>query len=174
MRKRYANNPTKDANFLFETVMCNVGFKLNFPISKCKSNALLNNEVYRHSVELSQCETTSATHVNIKLVSQRPENFMFYVLSYPGADVTDPFFFKTPQRLYARKPEEEFSEVTLILFASSQTILTGRYVEDRKKTYEFFIKMAIDNKEEIREKVCRPKVSLSQFSKSFRDGTLTY
>lgn len=183
-----------DVHFLFESVMINVEFALGFPIDKEKLNTLMQGEEYKDRVFLSTYESTSSTHVNIKMYSPKPDDFYYYVLVYEQKNskgytpqkklesrkntnidnlarnvqkVTDlyklPYFAYADDKWYSRKKPKVEKYITLIVFSSSQTILTGRYANVMEDTYDFFVALANEHKSEIMEMVCRPTLSIREY-----------
>ena len=160
--------------FVFETVMRNVGFNLGFGINRTFLNVLMNEKQFAHKVCLSQFEPTGQTNVNIKMFSKKPDNFKYDCMVFPpvvgssAIHVTpcpcefldkdkenlkrpylvkvDKLFFKTT----LNKPEKP---MTFIVFSSSQTILSGKYDENVKEQYQFFVETLLRYKERIRERV---------------------
>jgi hypothetical protein len=163
--------PHKDAHFLFDLVMQNVDFNLNFPIDKPKLNILMNAPEYKDRIRLSQCETTAATHVNIKMYAEKPENFKYDVLVYPEGRASKPRFIKVDEKLYAKKKKAKPSYITFIVFSSSEIILTGRYHDSMKDRYEFFVKTAQKNRGKIEEVIQKPKMSIRDYLESVKNTT---
>lgn len=156
----------KDAHFLFDLVMENVDFNLDFSINKVKLNELMNSPTYKSRVHLSQCETTSATHVNIKMFAEKPENFQYDMLVYKNGSTENPYFTKVSEKLYAKKKKAKPSYITFIVFSSAEIILTGRYKESMKDQYEFFIDTLRKNRSKVEEVISKPKMSIREYLKS--------
>ena len=176
-------NRKTDVHFRFETVMMNLDFSLGFSIDKKKLNNFMQKPEFKDKVFLSKYESTSVTHVNIKMYSPKPDNFLYYVLVYKKNETNTmqphisnynhcykepktPYFICTPEKWYniKKKPEKY---TTLIVFSSSQTILTGRYPTNMEENYKFFVDLALKNKEEIMESVHRPKISIQEFLEQY-------
>ncbi len=178
----YVENMT-DVHFLLSPEMKNLHSSLNFSIDKCKLNSIMNEEIYKDIVDMSQCEPTSATHVNIKMNDIKPTDFMYDVLVYPNSlingislensclkdvnlSITNPHFIYHANKLYAPiKQKQKISATTFIVFSSSQIILTGKYMKNMKEMYEFFINIINTRKEELRECITTPTLSLREFRK---------
>lgn len=152
-------------NFLFDLVMKNVDFKLNFSIDKKKLNILMNNPEYNNYVFLSQWEATSATHVNIKMHTKIPDDFRYNILVYENGEAKNPYFIQSQQNIYAKK-KKRAKCTTFIVFSAMEIILTGRYDSCMKEAYNFFVNATVNNKEQISEKVCEPKMPLDIFLKN--------
>ncbi len=153
-----------DVHFLFESVMINVDFSLGFPIDKEKLNTFMQREEFKNRVYISKYESTSSTHVNIKMHSPKPKDFYYYVLVYEKKNISkNPYFAYTDDKWYAREKPKALKYTTLIVFSSSQTILTGRYPNNMKDNYDFFVKLCNEYKSEIMESVCRPKISIREY-----------
>lgn len=144
--------------FAFRLVMRNVDFKLGFYIDRKKLNSLMNDKKYSDKVFLSQCETTGHTNVNIKMYSHRPKTHMFKCMTYTSKAAPDfEYLQDIPFKTNKPKPEKHN---TFIVFGSSETILSGRYGENMKEAYEFFIDVVMSNKDMIEEKLVRPDTNL--------------
>lgn len=152
--------------FCFEPIMINVGFKLGFPIDKCNLNMILNESQYADKVYLSQHEPTSATHVNSKMHTGKPENYTYDVLTYDNGSNIGAYFIDSPVKLYASTIEKKKKTViTFITFSSSEIILSGRYREDMRLIYEFFVNTAYSRKDDVMEKIKVDIPSLCEFRK---------
>lgn len=157
-----ANNP----RFVFETVMRNVGFKLGFAIERPALNNLMNQEEYSEHVFMSQYETSAHTNVNIKMFSNRPKDFKYECLVIPLDTKRKPFFTYVPEILYKARDDKKKQKnqkiqgkyATFIVFSSSEVILSGRYDQNMKDAYNFFVSTAFENKDLIEEKLDQPDV----------------
>jgi hypothetical protein len=153
-----------DVHFLFESVMINVDFSLGFPIDKEKLNTFMQREEFKDRVFLSKYESTSSTHVNIKMYSPKPKDFYYYVLVYERGKINEePYFAYSDDKWYSREKPKAQKYTTFIVFSSSQTILTGRYPNNMKDNYDFFVALCKEHKSEIEESVCRPKISIREY-----------
>lgn len=159
--KKFQNST--EAHFRFEKVMQNVDFELGFPISRIKLNEYFNNNniAVNNKRLLSGLEATSAPYIKIVAPSITPDNFMYNVLVYNDYGI-NPILGETPYRLYSYKPVK-IKNVTFIAFSSSKIILSGRYDQDMKEYYEFFVQTLKTNKEKFMEIICKPKVSIKEF-----------
>ena len=160
---------SKDAHFLFELVMRNVDFKLGFPIDKKKLNRLMNRSEYKERVYLSQWESTSATHVNIKMFTKKPEDFKYDVLVYDDGGTIDPYFIQMTEKIYARKKTVGKKFITFIVFSSAETILTGRYNQNVKEQYDFFVETVLKHRAEKEEVISKPKMSIRDYLKTIEN-----
>ena len=145
----------KEPRFAFEVVMFNVGFNLGFDIDRDALNVLMNSKKYEDRVSLSQYDSTIHTSVNIKLFSSKPEELWYDCLCYGKNGV---YLTSLPNIPY-KKPKNKKMYTTFIVFSSSETILTGRYVRNMKEAYQFFVSEAFKNKKKIEERVIKPKGS---------------
>ena len=142
--------------------MINVDFSIGFPIDKSKLNKFMNRPQYKEKVFLCFCEKTSSTHVNIKMFANKPSQYQYYILCYDNAGISSPHFLVSSDKVYHRKkPKEKYT--TLIVFSSSQVILTGRYPDNMEDNYDFFMDMAWKNKDAITENISKPVLSLSDY-----------
>lgn len=161
---------TMDAKFLFSTVMFNVDFSMGFSIDKIKLNTFMQNERASGKIYISQYEPTSTTHVNIKIVSDKPDEFSFYVLVYKNTLSTTkvkhkPYFETLKHNPYDVKKPKEDKYTTFIVFSSSQIILTGRYLVNMKRDYEFVVNLINANRDKVSEVVEKPKISIVEYLK---------
>lgn len=157
MREAFINENPRFLNWL---VMRNVDFRLGFSIDREKLNLLMNREKYENIVYMSQYEPTGKTDVNIKLYSQAPNGYVYPCLEYlpknnkPGRGKCKLINLSTNP--YRKKPEKK-KFTTFIVFGSSEIILSGRYKENMKKAYSFFIKEATKHKNKIKEDLQTPE-----------------
>ena len=151
------NKEEDSTRFLFSLVMRNVDFRLGFPIDRQKLNQLMNSEKYSDRVCMSQCEPTGNTNVNIKMYSKKPESFTYDCLVIPRSGGS-PRFDRLKKNPYKKKKKSK--HVTLIVFSSSEVILSGRYEKIMKEVYEFFVQEAFLNRELIEEKIEPPSEGL--------------
>jgi len=118
---------------------------------------------------ISKCEPTSDTHVNIKMYTKKPENFYYNVLSYENANNHDPKFIKSKERLYAKEKSKSNQYITFIVFSSAEIILTGRYNDVMKEKYEFFVDIATKYKEQIEEVVVKKNMDIRDYLNNLED-----
>lgn len=155
-----SEDSSSGAKFIFETVMRNVDFKLGFMVNREALNKLMNRREFSDKVKMSQYEATSNTNVNVKMHSYKPIDFVYECMIYPVQgkprliDVTT-IDYKKP-----KKPKRGGESTTFIIFSSSEIILTGRYDENMKEMYEFFVNTAFTRKKEIAEHISQPDRSL--------------
>lgn len=166
-KELWSINPSyRDVHFLFDTVMVNVDFAIGFPIDKCKLNSFMQRKELKDNVYISQYESTSSTHVNIKMYSPKPQNFCFNVLVYEQKStkgLTPPYFAISHKKLYSKKKPKTDKYTTFIVFSSSKIILTGRYASNMEKNYDFFLRIVQENKSKILETIQRPKISILDY-----------
>jgi hypothetical protein len=152
----------KEPRFIFRLVMRNVDFKLGFFINRKALNELMNSKSYTDRIFMSQCETTGHTNVNIKMYAQQPDLYDYDCLVIPTDE--DPYFIKLKSNIYkVKKTKKEYT--TFIVFSSSEIILSGKYEEEMKADYEFFVSEVIKNKNLIEEKIEEPGIDLLSFLK---------
>ena len=144
--------------FVFEVVMRNVDFKLGFPIERPALNMLMNREEFSDKIFMSQYESTGHTNVNIKMHSVKPEHFKYDCLVMP-TNGTEPYFTKVKLVKYKtpKKKDKYPKYVTFIVFSSSEIICSGRYDENMKEMYEFFVRTVFDYRQDIEEKLEAPE-----------------
>jgi len=144
--------------FVFRLVMRNVDFKLGFFIDREALNRLMNSPEYSDRVFMSQCETTGHTNVNIKMFALKPEGYTYDCLVMPVGG--DAHFIKIPHNPYKPKKDKKEKYTTFIVFSSSEIILSGRYEENMRDMYEFFVREVVSHREEIEERIEEPDVDL--------------
>jgi hypothetical protein len=146
-----------EPTFVFEGVMRNVGFKLGFPIDRQQFNILMNDRKYSHNVVMSEYETTNHTNVKIKMKSVQPKNHQYDALIIPQDTTINPYFCKVESIKYKNiKKKLKDKYVTFIVFSSSEIILSGRYDENMKDMFTFFVKTVFDNRPIIEERIVVP------------------
>lgn len=130
--------------FLFDIVMMNVGFCLGFPMNRRALNDLMNQEKYSDIIDLSCLETTSNPNVKIKIIAQKPENFYHDCLIIPLKNkkkkVEKPYMIKCTDNEYKKVKKEKIKYITVIIFSSSETILTGRYADNLAFIHDFLVR----------------------------------
>jgi hypothetical protein len=140
--------------FIFETVMRNVDFKLNFPIERSALNSLMNRAEFSKKVFMSQYEATGHTNVNVKMYSVKPNGFLYDMLVIPDPEVWQPYFVKAEVNIFKTpKKKSKPAYVTFIVFSSSEIILSGRYDENMKEMYEFFVGTVFSHRGLVEEKL---------------------
>jgi len=142
--------------FLSEMVMRNVDFQLGFSLNRASLNSLMNEKKYKDIVALSQYESTVHTNVNIQLFSETPKNFKYTTLVYDPKK-TKPYFILEEKNRYGKRKGTKKKFTTFIVFSTSEVILTGRYIENMRKAYEFFIKTVMSHRKSLEEKIVKKK-----------------
>jgi hypothetical protein len=143
-----------EPKLVFQTVMQNVDFELGFCILRHELNCLMNETRYRDVVEMSQYEALNNTNVNIKMTAIKPDNFTYTCLTLKKNGFVKSQLQDIPYRNPKKKAVEK--PVTFIVFSSSQVILSGRYLEDMERKYDFFVRSVFDHRSLIEEKICKP------------------
>ena len=147
----------KEAHFMFDVVMRNVNFKIGFPIDKFSLNRLMNRDAYRNHVYLTKYESTSDTHVNIKMFTEKPDKFEYNMLAYDSAGIENPYFIQMTW-----ETEHKPMYVTFLIFSSAEVILSGHYINSMKEQYKFFIETINKHRHEIEEKISTPNIPLRE------------
>jgi TATA-box binding protein (TBP) (component of TFIID and TFIIIB) len=142
--------PNAEPEFILETVMINVDFKLGFPIDRIQLDKLMKNKKYRDFINNSTYEPTLNTNVNIKMLSLRPHDFRFSCISFKGNNMM--FIDKVKENKYNTKKEIK-NETTFLVFQSSKIIISGRYIDSMKESYNNFIEIIEKNRNLIEEKL---------------------
>jgi hypothetical protein len=135
--------------FIFDTVMRNVDFSLNFDLDRKEVNNVFNEPEYIDTIFLSQFETTEQKSVNVKMFAKKPANFKYtcYTPHSPYLETLDENPF--------HKDSEAQSYNSLLVFASSKVILSGKYDEDMRKSYNFFVATLLKHRAQVEEKIDR-------------------
>lgn len=149
---------SKNPRFGFESVMRNVDFKLGFPIERPALNSLMNEERFSHNIFMSQYESSAHTNVNIKMFSRKPKDFKYDVLVIPLDEKKGPYFIQTDEIPYKiiKKKDLAPQYITFIVFSSSEIILSGRFDQNMKEMYEFFVDTIFKNRNRIEEHLESP------------------
>ena len=148
----------KHPKFVFCLVMRNVDFRLGFFIDRKELNRLMNDKKYSNKIFMSQHESTAHTNVNIKMFAKKPRGYMHDCLVMPQNK--ESYFVKLRHNPYKPKKKKKAKYTTAIVFSSSEIILSGRYDETMKKSYEFFVKTTVSNRKLIEEKLKSPDQDL--------------
>ena len=147
-------------DFVIDLVMRNVDFKLGFNIDRERLLDLMNEEKYADTVSLCQYEPTSHSNVKVKMYSKKPDDYDYDFLQIPKKG--RPRFVNYKVNPYLKKKLID-KPMTFIIFSSSEVILSGRYEDEMRRTYDFFVKEMMDNKDRIIEKIDRPKENLGVY-----------
>jgi len=160
--------------------MRNVYFKIGWPIERPALNYLMNQEEYSKNIFMSQYESTGHTNVNIKMFSRKPKGFMYDCLVIPLDQNLEPYFIQMNDIPYKsekkrKKDLKDDKYVTFIAFSSSEIILSGRYDENMKEMYNFFVHTVFTHRMDIEEKMendenikLKTSVCKSELSKKIR------
>lgn len=159
LKPRGGDSRIEEVHFLTDVVMRNVGFNLGFFIDREKLNFMMNNPRYADKVYMSQYEPTAQTNVNIQLFPDTSKPPEYKVIKYnvgdTGIDPTSTSSMEVwrvnPYRSTTKKRKPP--HVTLIVFSSSEIILSGNSEVSMRSAYNFFIDFIKANKEELEEKV---------------------
>lgn len=132
--------------FLLDIVMKNLDFNLGLGrIDQRKLNSLLQNERYKDMVSKSTYCNTGTTSVKFKTYKRIPEDFQYKVLEYEDLYCDEPEVIYTPDNLFKTQKKKKKEMNTFIVFGSSKTILSGKYDEDLKNNYLFFVNEVYNN-----------------------------
>lgn len=143
--------------FLFDGVMKNYGSKIYFDIDRSALNILMNSEEYRDRIHMSQYETTSATNVNIKMYAKKPNGYTYEVLVYPPDDSPQKYpDWEIYNKNIYKKKKDKVPYTTFIIFSSAEVIISGKYDESMRDSYNFFVDTVLAHKDEIEETLCTP------------------
>ncbi len=138
--------------FIFRRVMRNVQFNLGFAIDLNKLNTLMNKEEYAKYVDVAQRETTGHPNVNIAMYSNKPEDYKYDMLVYGTNSAVGKGKMTTiDDNPYQKKQKK--THTTFIVFSSSQVILSGRYQNEMKTLYNFFVQEVMEHSDYLKEKL---------------------
>lgn len=150
----------KDTNFkgrikfVIDIVMKNVDFSLGYNISRQNLNKVMNKKKYSKHVFMSQYESTGQTNVNTKMDQKKPEKYKLTCLVFSLSSSKQPYLTKILEdKIVFRTPKKEKKPKynTFIVFASSKTILSGRYDEDMERALDIFLSIVYENQDEIKQ-----------------------
>ena len=79
------------------------------------------------------------------------------VLVYEKAGIEDPYFIQM-----TREKEPKLMYITFFIFSSAVGILSGHYYNSMKEKYEFFIETVNKHRNEIEEKISKPKMTIRE------------
>lgn len=144
--KRAWKSEDGDVKFQFCVVMCNLHFPMGYEIDRERLNALMNKPKYADKVAMAEYETTDTSSVRIRMYHDKKLESKHQVLIYPDEGLGTPYF-RRMRLLREGKNKKKDKYITFIVFATSETILSGRYPNTMKDRYEFFIKEMINNRE---------------------------
>lgn len=130
--------------FIFDTVMRNVDFSLNFDINREKVNDVFNSVEHNDKVFMSQFETTEQKSVNMKKYAIRPKDFSYICFSPEEDSIT------RRTTLFGKENDYQMYN-SFLIFSSSKVILSGKYDDDMRDSYNFFVKTMIENRRNIEE-----------------------
>lgn len=150
----YVVKPDEDDKifFLTEMVMRNIDFHLGFCISREQLNYLMNKPEYKDIVHLSQYESTEHTNVNVRMKAPKPDSFRYDVLVYKNMKDDKPYFTETSSNNFGKaKVKKKYT--TFIVFSTSEIILSGRYIENMKNVYNFFVNTVLSHRDILEEQV---------------------
>lgn len=144
------NNDCEEIHFLTDIVMRNVGFNLGFFIDREKLNILMNAPEFNKIVSKSQYEPTGQTNVNIQLFADtsRGEYVVFKYLPDSLTPIRDTWE-TNPYRSTIKAKKKPF--VTLIVFSSSEIILSGSSTYAMRRAYDFFSELMLKKQDELEE-----------------------
>ena len=128
--------------------MMNVDFKIGFPIDREKFNNLMNSEVYKDKIIASLYEPTANANVNVKFYCTKPTELRHTCVIYGNVKTET----QVKSSLYKKNKKKAEKTTTLIVFASSEVILTGRYSKRSQEVYDFLMNVVLKNRDQIEEK----------------------
>ena len=134
--------------FIFNTVMINIGFKLNINIDRIKLNILMNKQEYSDRIHISKFVTTGATVVNIKMFPHIPQKLSYKCLIFEGEKHNFIYLDDIPY-----KKKNITKDTTILAFHSSKFIMSGRYYDVMEEDYNYILDIITKNKDFITEKI---------------------
>ncbi|SRR5260221_5346885 len=140
--------------FLIDPVMINYKFNLDFPIHRISMNSILNDKKYSKYIDLSHLELTMLPSISIKMFSELPLNHKWYMLIYKNNEFK--YRYVTVDKIHLYKNPSTMKKslrTTIIIFSTSQIIVSGRYVSRISESILFLIDLVYSYKDIIREKV---------------------
>lgn len=142
-----------EVHFLTDVVMHNIGFNLGFLINRESLNTIMNSQKYKDRVYMSQYETTGQTNVNIKMYSLPEDDKVKYKVFKYSTHINQPTIEILDVNTYrstTKKRKQKY--ITLIVFSSSEIILSGSGTFSMESVYNFFVDLSKKNYDIIKEK----------------------
>ena len=102
------------------------------------------------------------------MYTRQPEGCKYDCLVIPQGE--SPYFEEISDNPYKTKKTKKKEYTTFIVFSSSEIILSGRYEQEMKSDYEFFVSEVIGNKNVIEEKIKEPDTDLLTFLKKTKSA----
>lgn len=137
-----------EPSFFLETVMMNVDFCLGFLIDRQALNTVMNSEQYEENVSISYFEPTKNPSVNIKVRSSPPLDYEYEIMVFSKQEEWGYRIVMGTENSYIRKRKQK-KHTTFLVFASSKTIVSGKYTETMRKACTSFFRIIDENKEKI-------------------------
>lgn len=160
--------PKDQVRFEFAVAMCNLHFLIGYDIDRERLNILMNDKKYKDKVIMAEYEATGTASVKVRMrydedeeefssekaeLSNKPKLEEKYdVLVYPKKGMKSPHFETVNELAFRRKKKPKKKKITFIVFATSETILSGRIDASVKTRYEFFMTEMMKNREYLEEK----------------------
>jgi hypothetical protein len=124
--------------FCFTRVMKNVDCRLGYPINLNILDQILSDEKYSDVVTQSFYDSTNQPNVNIKLCPPIERNLFHHLIELENT----PTVKKVNGVIPYVKPKPYKKNVTVIVFATSEIILSGRDDDEMNWAYDFFINIS--------------------------------
>jgi hypothetical protein len=133
-----------EPRFVFDTAMKNVDFSLGLDLDREQVNNLLNRKTKSTSrvldkVFLAQFETTEQKSVNMKMFAQKPAGFTW--TQYLPEDANK--LSQTTELMHTESREQLYS--SFLIFFSGKVIMSGKYDEDMRQSFEGFVQLMREN-----------------------------
>jgi|SRR5208337_1863750 len=144
--------PDTEPRFVFDTAMKNVDFSLGLDLDRENVNNLLNHKTGSTSltldqVFLSQFETTEQKSVNMKMYAHKPAGFTWSQYSPESANKLS----QTTDLMHPESTEQLYS--SFLIFFSGKVIMSGKYDEDMKRSFESIVELMRENHTLIEDKI---------------------
>jgi hypothetical protein len=131
---------------LIDGTMKNTLFRGLYPVDRKVLNILMNDDRYSDTVISSEYETVHQPSVKIKIRADRPEDHIYEVVRFDGDSYT---VHNVPENVYNKKVS---NPTTIIVFASGEVTLSGKYTACRKMAYDFINMVFRVHRDELEEK----------------------
>lgn len=123
-------------------------FEFGFNINRRALNLLMNEQQFKHKIYLCQFEPTGMTGCNIKAYANKPDSFVYDMLVYTDTS-PEPIRQIIKKNKYLKKDKKKY--VTFLVFGSSKTIISSKYLEDTEKVYNFFTQEIFKHKDLLKD-----------------------
>jgi hypothetical protein len=139
---------------VFQAAMMNSSFKLGWMINRRLLNLVYNEKNMSKMVHFSQYESTSQTNVKIRFYPDAAAQ-EFESLKYPNLALNKCERSIVKSNPFDKKRDKKKDrDIIIIVFSTSESIITGKDSGNMRRVYDFFIKSAQRHRASFEEKLC--------------------